>query len=110
MSRYLKSAVAFQLMWFLALPPVQSASYVVTPSSIGAAEGNSANAAPLNSATPKTDQFVISPAELIGLNIGDTITGLTYRLNGDALTAPAAPVSYNDCEIRLFWADRGVIR
>lgn len=83
----------------LAITPAANATIVV-PSSASAFEGNNNSVVPFNSGA-RTNQYQMTSAALGGLPVGSIITGVQFRLDGGASTAPGSTASWTDYEISL---------
>jgi hypothetical protein len=83
--------------------PVRASQFVI-PDSLANIDANGSNAVSgLIAPFPTTFQTQITAAELamLGLNIGDQLTGVRTRLNGGEATGPASAINVTDLEITM---------
>ena len=98
--RYSIGAFAIVIGIAACLLAPQASAQVVLPPGNAAVDGDASVARPLDIAA-QTTQFVYGTALLGGLNVGDQINGLQFRLDASVPTGPATPVSFTDYEITL---------
>lgn len=87
----------------LGIASASNAQVVVPNSQAGTASGTSGlNTFIRDVGAPRTGQLLISSSQLGGINIGDTITGISFRMYANNTTGfPASAATYADYEIRI---------
>lgn len=97
-------AIRFAVAAVLAFAAQVRGALVVVPNAAATTEGNS-----FASSVAFTIQTQVAASELTTIPIGSSITGLRWRLEGGAATAPTpSPVVYSDYEITLAQAANSI--
>jgi len=86
------------------LVPVAHAQFVVVPNAYAnvAASGSGLNTFIRDANNPRTGQLIINSNQLSGINVGDQITGLSFRLwTGSTLNYPPSGATWTDYTINV---------
>ena len=89
---------AFALGVFLASVIPTQAATIIVPTSLATTDGNS-NSNTFTISQPRTSQSQIAASQLAGINIGDSITGISFRIDSFMTFSPQ--IDLNQLRITL---------